>query len=162
MALASHPNIVAAKLTCANVGKSIRVTAKYGPEHMAVFGGSADYLVPGLTLGSSGCVVGMGNVFPKTVSRLYDYYKAGKIEEATALQEKVSLAEWACKKSLTCTKYAAWHHIGRQLGLDNEKMFIMRKPYLPLNDGMKKWTLDTLSILEDIEKSMPGREAIVS
>lgn len=138
------------------------MTAKYGPEHMAVFGGSADYLIPGLTLGSSGCVVGMGNIFPKSVSRLYDLYKAGKVEEATALQEKVALAEWACKKSLNCTKYAAWYHIGRHIGLENERMFIMRKPYAPLGDGMKKWALETLSILEETEKTMPGREAIVS
>jgi 4-hydroxy-2-oxoglutarate aldolase len=161
-ALASHPNIVAAKLTCANVGKGIRVTAKYGPEHMSIFGGSADYLIPGLSMGSSGCVVGMGNVFPKSVSRLYDYYKAGKIEEATALQEKVAAAEWACKKGIACTKYAAYYHIGRQIGLDNESFFHMRKPYLPLNDGLKKWTLEVLSILEETEKTMPGREAIVS
>lgn len=129
---------------------------------MAVFGGSADYLVPGLTLGSSGCVVGMGNIFPKSTARLFDFYKAGKIEEATALQEKVALAEWACKKSLNCTKYAAWYHIGRHIGLENERMFTMRKPYPPLSDAMKKWALETLSVLEETEKNMPGREAIAS
>lgn len=162
IALSSHPNIVATKLTCANVGKAIRVTAKYGPEHMALFGGSADYLIPGMSLGSSGCVVGMGNVFPKSVSRLYDLYKAGKVEEAVALQELVATAEWACKKGIGCTKYAAWHHIGRQIGLDNERTFHMRRPYAPLSDALKKWTLETLSVLEETEKKMPGREGISS
>lgn len=156
--LADHPNIVAAKLTCGQVGKAIRVTAKYGPQHFAMFGGSADYLIPGLTLGSSGCVVGMGNVFPKSVTHLYELFKAGNIEEAKELQEKVSTAEMACKKSLNITKYAAWHHIGRQLGLQDENMFIMRKPYLPLSDAVKKSGLETLSILEDLEKSLPGRK----
>lgn len=38
--------------------------ARYDPQHMAVYSGSADYLRPDLTGGVSGCVVGMGNVFP--------------------------------------------------------------------------------------------------
>lgn len=128
---------------------------------MAVYGGSVDYLVPSLVSGASGCVVGMGNVFPKSVSRLYDYWKAGRIEEATALQEKIAEAEWACKKSLNNTKYGAWYYIGRQLGLENENMFVMRKPYLPLSDANKKKALETLGILEEIEKKMEGREGIV-
>lgn len=126
---------------------------------MAVFGGSVDYLIPSLALGASGCVVGMGNVFPKTVSRLYDYYIEGRLEEATALQEKVARAEWACKKSLNCTKYGAWYYIGKGLGLE-EGGFTMRKPYLPLNEGMKKYALEVLGELEEIEKSMAGREGI--
>ena len=159
VALASHPNIVAAKLTCGQVGKQIRTTALFGPQHMAVFGGSIDYLVPSLTLGASGCVVGMGNVFPKTVSRLYDFWVAGRTEEAIALQEQVAMAEWACKKSLNCTKYGAWYYIGKQLGL-SEHGFTMRKPYLPLNDNMRKYALETLGKLEETEKSMPGREGM--
>ncbi|RTE69531.1 hypothetical protein BHE90_016092 [Fusarium euwallaceae] len=160
-ALASHPNIVAAKLTCGQVGKAIRVTSRYGPKHMAVYAGSVDYLVPSLVGGASGCVVGMGNVFPKTVSRLYDYWKAGRIEEATALQEKIAAAEWACKKSLNNTKYGAWYYIGQHLGLEDENMFMMRKPYLPLSEAAKKGALEMLGALEQIEKSMEGREGIV-
>ncbi|CAH0027392.1 unnamed protein product [Clonostachys rhizophaga] len=159
-ALASHPNIVAAKLTCGQVGKAIRVTSQYGPQHMAVYAGSADYLVPSLVGGASGCVVGMGNVFPKTVSRLYDYYKAGRLDEAVALQEKISVAEAACKKSLNSTKWGAWYYILRNLGVESDAGFAMRKPYFPPAEEQKKSALAAFSILEETEKSMQGREGI--
>ena len=57
-ALASHPNIVATKLTCGNVGKLTRLTSKFEPAHFGVFGGSSDYLLPTLHAGGNGCVTG--------------------------------------------------------------------------------------------------------
>lgn len=157
-ALASHPNIVATKLTCGNVGKLVRLTSKFEPLHFGVYGGSSDYLLPTLHSGGNGCVTGMGNIFPKSTSKVYDYWAAGELEKARELQDLVANAEWACKKSLACTKYGAWWYLGKQLGLENEKMFKMRKPYLELNDGLKKWTIETLSVLEEMEKSLPGRQ----
>lgn len=127
---------------------------------MAVYGGSVDYLLPSLFSGASGCVVGMGNVFPKSVSRLYDYWKAGRIEEATQLQEKIAEAEWACKKSLNNTKYGAWWFIGRGLGLESEDGFVMRRPYARLSAEAKRKAIETLGVLEEIEKKMEGREGI--
>ncbi|KAI1248987.1 hypothetical protein MGN70_008594 [Eutypa lata] len=157
-ALAAHPNIVATKLTCGNVGKLTRLTAKFEPAHFSVYGGSSDFLLPTLHAGGVGCVTGMGNIFPRSTSRIYDLFVEGRLDEARALQDKVATAEWACKKSLACTKYGAWVHIGKGLGLTNDKMFNMRKPYLELKDDMKKWTLDTLKVLEDVEKELPGRK----
>lgn len=157
-ALASHPNIVATKLTCGNVGKLTRLTSKFEPPHFGVYGGSSDYLLPTLHAGGNGCVTGMGNIFPKSTSRVYDYWAAGELEKARELQDLVANAEWACKKSLACTKYGAWWYLGKQLGLDNEKQFKMRKPYLELKDDLKKWTIETLSVLEETEKALPGRQ----
>ncbi len=156
-ALAAHPNIVATKLTCGNVGKLTRLTAKFDPAHFGVYGGSSDFLLPTLHAGGIGCVTGMGNVFPRSTSRVYDLFVEGRLEEARALQDLVAAAEWACKKALSCTKYAAWVHIGKpHLGIENSRVFNMRKPYLELKDDMKKWTLETMKVLEDVEKTLPG------
>lgn len=140
------------------MGKLTRLTAKFEPAHFSVYGGSSDFLLPTLHAGGVGCVTGMGNIFPRSTSRIYDLFVEGRLDEARALQDKVATAEWACKKSLACTKYGAWVHIGKGLGLTNDKMFNMRKPYLELKDDMKKWTLDTLKVLEDVEKELPGRK----
>ncbi|KAJ0123749.1 dihydrodipicolinate synthase [Diaporthe amygdali] len=157
-ALASHPNIVATKLTCGNVGKLTRLTSKFEPPHFGVYGGSSDYLLPTLHTGGNGCVTGMGNIFPKSTSRIYDYWAAGQLDKARELQDLVANAEWACKKSLACTKYGAWWYLGKQLGIENEQQFKMRKPYLELKPDLKKWTTETLSVLEEMEKSLPGRQ----
>ncbi|KKY29761.1 putative dihydrodipicolinate synthase [Diaporthe ampelina] len=157
-ALASHRNIVATKLTCGNVGKLTRLTSKFEPLHFGVYGGSSDYLLPTLHAGGNGCVTGLGNVFPKSTSRIFDYWAAGELEKARELQDLVANAEWACKKSLACTKYGAWWYLGKDLGIEDEKKFKMRKPYLELKDDLKKWTIEILSVLEEMEKSLPGRQ----
>ncbi|KAK1569626.1 dihydrodipicolinate synthase [Colletotrichum navitas] len=151
-ALASHPNIVAVKLTCGNVGKVVRLTSKFTHEQFGVFGGSSDYLLPTLYAGGSGCVTGMGNIFPSSTSAVYDLWKAGRTEVASKLQGDVANAEWACKKGIAVTKYGAWYFLGRDIGLTDESSWEMRRPYLPLSDAMKKWALETLGVLETAEK----------
>ncbi|KXH67381.1 dihydrodipicolinate synthase [Colletotrichum salicis] len=97
-ALASHPNIVAVKLICGNLGKVTRLTSKFTHEQFGVFGGGSDCLLPTLQAGGSGCVTGMGNIFPGSTSAVYDLWKAGKAGEALKLQYDVANAEWACKE----------------------------------------------------------------
>ncbi|KAK7987796.1 hypothetical protein PG989_008111 [Apiospora arundinis] len=157
-ALASHPNIVATKLTCGNVGKLTRLTSKFEPAHFGVYGGSSDYLLPTLHAGGRGCVTGLGNVFPRATSMIYDLWAAGKVDEARDLQDKVANAEWACKKGIAQTKYGAWWFVGhKSLGLDGnggENLFRMRKPYLPLGEEAKKWTVETMQVLEAAEDAL--------
>ncbi|KAF9766257.1 hypothetical protein IL306_001365 [Fusarium sp. DS 682] len=152
--LASEPNIVAVKLTCGNVGKLARLTALFSHEQFGVYGGSSDYLLPTLHSGGSGCVTGMGNIFPSSTAGVYDLWKAGKIDEANKLQGLVAHAEWACKKGISNTKYGAWHFLGKSIGLDEETSWQMRKPYQPLDDKAKEWTVKTLSVLADTEKQL--------
>ncbi|KAJ9137927.1 Dihydrodipicolinate synthase [Pleurostoma richardsiae] len=161
-ALASHPNIVATKLTCGNVGKLTRLTSKFLPPYFGVYGGSSDYLLPTLHAGGNGCVTGLGNVFPKSTARLYDLWKEGKLDEARDLQDLVANAEWACKKGLSYTKYGVWWFVGRKLGLEDEKQFRMRKPYPELKDELKKWSVETMKVLQEMEDSLPGRNGKAS
>ncbi|KAK8049002.1 hypothetical protein PG994_010732 [Apiospora phragmitis] len=158
-ALASNPKIVATKLTCGNVGKLTRLTSKFAPAHFGVYGGSSDYLLPTLHAGGHGCVTGLGNVFPRATSAVYDLWTAGRLDEARALQDKVANAEWACKKGIAQAKYGAWWFVGRKgLGLENENLFRMRKPYLPLGDDAKKWTVETMRVLEARGGGSAGRQ----
>ncbi|KAF5687823.1 dihydrodipicolinate synthetase [Fusarium denticulatum] len=152
--LASEPNIVAVKLTCGNVGKLARLTSLFSHEQFGVYGGSSDYLLPALHSGGSGCVTGMGNIFPSSTAGVYDLWKVGKIDEANKLQGLVAHAEWACKKGISNTKYGAWHFLGKDIGLSSETSWHMRKPYQPLDDKSKEWTVKTLSVLADAENQL--------
>lgn len=166
-ALAAHPNIVGVKLTCGNVGKAVRLTSKFTPAQFSVYGGSSDFLFPTLEAGGVGCVTGMANVFPKSTARVYDLWMAGEKEEAKRLQEVVANAEWACKKSLALTKYAAGYFAGKKIGLTDPKTFYPRKPYLPANEKMQKWTIETMGVLVEEEEKIPdkvfrGAKAVVN
>ncbi|KAJ4358317.1 uncharacterized protein N0V89_002899 [Didymosphaeria variabile] len=155
--LASHPNIVAVKLTCMNVGKAIRLASKFTPQQFSVYGGSSDFLFPTLEGGGVGCVTGMGNVFPKSTARVYDLWAAGKKDEARKLQDVVANAEWACKKSLALTKFAAGHFAGKQLGLGDAKTFYPRRPYLPATEKMQQWTLEVMGVLKEEENAIADK-----
>ncbi|CAI6342405.1 unnamed protein product [Periconia digitata] len=151
--LAAHPNIVAVKLTCGNVGKAVRLTSRFSPEQFSVYGGSSDFLFPTLEAGGVGCVTGMGNVFPKATAKVYDLWVEGKKEEARALQEVVANAEWACKKSLALTKFAAGHFLGEKLGVRPEA-FWPRRPYLPPAEKQREWTVGVMGVLEEEENAI--------
>lgn len=150
--LGRHSNIVAAKLTCANVGKGIRVTSRYSPSQFSIFGGSSDFLFPTLEAGGSGCVAALGNVFPRATSKLYDLWMAGKKEDARKLQDVVANAEWACKKGVVLTKFGAGHFVGPKIGVSKEA-FWPRKPYLPPSEKMQAWTIEVMSVLVDEDQN---------
>ncbi|KAF2792253.1 dihydrodipicolinate synthase [Melanomma pulvis-pyrius CBS 109.77] len=152
--LASHPNIVAVKLTCGNVGKAIRLTSLFTPSQFSVYGGSSDFLFPTLEGGGVGCVTGMGNVFPRATARVYDLWVEGKKDEARRLQEVVAHAEWACKKSLALTKFGAGWFVGGKLGLGDEKTFWPRRPYLPPGEGLREWTKGVMGVLVEEEEKI--------
>ncbi|KAF2180416.1 dihydrodipicolinate synthase [Zopfia rhizophila CBS 207.26] len=156
-ALASHPNIVGVKLTCGNVGKAVRLTSKFSPEQFSVYGGSSDFLFPTLEAGGVGCVTGLANVFPRSTAHIYDLWIQDKKDAARKLQEVVANAEWACKKSLSLTKFGVGHFVGKRIGLTDPKTFNPRRPYLPPNEKMQKWTIDVMSVLVEEENSIPER-----
>ena len=155
-ALAAHPNIVAVKLTCGNVGKAVRLTSRFTPAQFSVYGGSSDFLVPTLEGGGVGCVTGMGNVFPRATAQVYELWTAGRRDEAKELQDVVANAEWACKKSLALTKFAAGHFLGKQLGVKADA-FWPRRPYLPPAEKAQAWTVEVMGVLEEAENALPLR-----
>jgi dihydrodipicolinate synthase/N-acetylneuraminate lyase len=72
-----HSNVVGVKLTCGSVAKITRLSAAFRPKAdgkgvLATFGGQSDFLIGGLSSGSSGCIAAFANVFPKTIVRIYN------------------------------------------------------------------------------------------
>ncbi|MCJ1331485.1 hypothetical protein MMC10_008176 [Thelotrema lepadinum] len=139
--LAKHPNIVGAKLTCANVGKLARVVAGTSsslltpdadkdaelappllhtpkttptpsisdltpePDHttsspaaFTVLAGSADFLLPSLSVGAAGGLVGLANITPKTCVALQRAYEANDFKRARWLQEILARSDEVVQK----------------------------------------------------------------
>lgn len=63
--------------------------------------GMADYLLPAMLSKASGCIVGTGNLTPKTIVKLYELSKAGLAGDAAKLQEAIKLQELG-KMLITC------------------------------------------------------------
>lgn len=100
--LSKHPNIVGCKLTCGNTGKLGRIASAVDAttpwdanSGFMAMGGSADFIVPTLSVGGSGVICGLGNIAPKACVKLVNLYAAGKMKEAKKLQAVVARGDWA-------------------------------------------------------------------
>lgn len=138
--LADHPNCFGAKLTCAMIGKGQRL-AHYTqqPEYLAkhasflnsvsasgqfqVLPGFSESLLPALLARHTGCITGTGNVFPKTMARLYSQSVKGlagdaaALKEAMALQDRVARSDYIIVKAgIQGTKHALDHFVHKGLG----------------------------------------------
>ena len=92
----ANPNIVGVKLTCASVGKIARLSATFPPERFAIFGGQSDFLIGGLASGSAGCIAAFAQVFPKTITKIFNLWTAGKHDQALALHRLAAHADLLC------------------------------------------------------------------
>ncbi|KAI9933006.1 hypothetical protein ASPWEDRAFT_166657 [Aspergillus wentii DTO 134E9] len=148
-------NVVGVKLTCAQVGKITRLTAAFGPDEFAVFGGQSDFLLGGLSVGSAGCIAAFANVVPKTIMQIYRLYKAGQVEEALALHRKAALAESPCKSGIASTKYAAAVFAASRAGVENaEEKFKPRTPYEGPGDAVKENVRKVIAEVGAIEDTL--------
>jgi L-threo-3-deoxy-hexylosonate aldolase len=118
--LAQHPGIVGTKFTCGNTGKLTRValaTDAKTPHHEGsgymAFGGMCDFTVQTLASGGSGIIAGGANVMPKLCTKVWNLYAEGKIDEAVALQKKLSRGDWVLTKAaIPGTKQAIQAYFG--------------------------------------------------
>lgn len=150
-ALAKHPRIRGVKLTCGNAGKLTRLTALYEPSEFSVFGGSTDWLLPGLASKSCGAVTGLANTHPLSCVELFKQFRAGRLTEAVQLQGDISRAEWAMGKSgMAGTKYAV--ECVRKCGRT-----LPRRPLLESDEATKSWIKKTISPLNIVEMSLQSQ-----
>ncbi|OJD10988.1 hypothetical protein AJ78_08149 [Emergomyces pasteurianus Ep9510] len=148
-------NIVGVKLTCASVGKITRLAASLSPDTFAVFGGQSDFLIGGLSVGSAGCIAAFANVFPKTISRIYDLYKRGEVQEAMRLHRIAALAESPCKSGIASTKYAAAIFSAKRAGIEGaEEKLRPRRPYEPPSEAAKENVRTAMAELAAIENGL--------
>ncbi|EPS38661.1 hypothetical protein H072_7638 [Dactylellina haptotyla CBS 200.50] len=152
----SNPGkIVGVKLTCGSVAKITRLTAELSPDVFSTFGGQSDFLIGGLAVGSAGCVAAFSNIFPKTISKIYELYTSGKIAEALEMHKQAALAEPPIKTGIASTKYAVSQYSAKDAGIENaEAKLIPRKPYIPVNDSIKDTIRTAMGDVAKIERSL--------
>lgn len=83
--LAQHPNIVGIKDSSGNVAKYADIVRAVRPD-FSVLAGSGGYLYPALCVGAKGAVAALANVAPRECVAMYDAFRAGRHDEARALQ----------------------------------------------------------------------------
>lgn len=88
IALSAHPNIAGMKDSSGNVAKLAEIAAG-AREGFAVLAGSAGFLLPALVVGAVGAIAALANVAPAECLRLLDLYRAGRLDEARALQARL-------------------------------------------------------------------------
>ena len=107
------PNICGIKLTCGAVGKLTRITANTATSKFADYprksstapdfvtlGGFADFLLPTvLASRAHGAIMGLGNVYPKALARLFELASKGELEKALVLQDLASATDAAFVKT---------------------------------------------------------------
>ncbi|EFQ97706.1 hypothetical protein MGYG_00745 [Nannizzia gypsea CBS 118893] len=150
-----NPNVVGVKLTCASVGKITRLAAVLAADEFSIFGGQADFLIGGLSVGSAGCISAFANVFPKTISKVYELYKAGRVKEALSLHQKAALAESPCKSGIATTKYAAAIFCAKAAGIENaEERMRPRRPYEAPTEAAKENVKKAMAEVALIEQGL--------
>jgi 4-hydroxy-2-oxoglutarate aldolase len=88
-ALSAHPNIVGLKDSNGDIGQVAAVVARV-PADFTVLVGAAATLYPAMMVGAAGGIVAVANVVPDVCVRLYDLVRAGKHDEARALQQRLT------------------------------------------------------------------------
>ncbi|CBF79849.1 dihydrodipicolinate synthase family protein [Aspergillus nidulans FGSC A4] len=148
-------NVVGVKLTCASVGKITRLAATFPASEFAVYGGQADFLIGGLSVGSAGCIAAFANVFPRTASKVYELYVSGKVTEAMNLHQKAALAESPCKSGIATTKYATAIYSAKLAGIeDAEEKLKPRTPYEEPAEGAKKMVREVMGAIAKLEATL--------
>lgn len=152
--LAKHPNITGTKFTCGSTGKLTRVALatnavtpfSRGSGYMA-FGGIADFTAQTLISGGSGIIAGGANVMPKVCVKVWELYKAGKIQEAFELQKVLSKGDWVLtKSSIAGTKSAIQSYYGYG--------GVPRKPLKPLEEVKVNAVKDGIAEIMKLEFSL--------
>ena len=150
-----HSNVVGVKLTCGSVGKITRLAASLSPDRFSVFGGQSDFLIGGLSSGSAGCIAAFANIFPRTIVKIYELYKAGHYGQALELHQKAALAENPCKAGIATVKYAVSMYSAKAAGIKNaEELLRPRRPYEAPSEAVKQKVKEGTAPLESIELAL--------
>ena len=87
--LSSHPNIIGLKDSGGDISKLGYLVYKTGGNDFQVLAGSASFLYTAYQVGCVGGVCALANVLGAELCRLEALYKAGRFDEALALQQRL-------------------------------------------------------------------------
>ena len=135
-AIAAHPNVQGAKLTCASTGKGFLAT-----------GGFADIVVQCHAVGGSGVIAGTGNIVPKLCAKVWDLCAEGQVDKARELQKVLGKADWALSKGGVGGTKAALQEV---FGYGQ----YVRRPLKAPGDEGKKQIVAELKQALDVEKTL--------
>ncbi len=129
LTLAEHPRIVGVKDSSANVVKIASVLAER-PDFQ-VFAGTGSALLSFLSLGAVGGIMALANFAATSLRNIYDYFYAGKIEEARRIQ--LALA------NLNNAVTAQYGVSGLKYAMDRCGYYggLPRRPLLPLDENQR-------------------------
>ncbi|PNY23273.1 4-hydroxy-2-oxoglutarate aldolase, mitochondrial [Tolypocladium capitatum] len=154
--LAKHPNVVGVKLTCGGIAKVARVASQYKPEEFSALAGQSDWLVPALSVGGTGVITGVANLYPKVCMQIYDLYTSGKVKEAETLQLKLAQMEWGfAHGGINGTKWV----VAKLRGYPMESCDC-RRPYPKYDNRSKQlWITQVVEQLAAVEGTIGNRGA---
>jgi 4-hydroxy-2-oxoglutarate aldolase len=136
--LSEHPNIIGIKDSSGNIGQLSEIV-HLCQKGFAVFVGSAPVFFPALCVGAVGGILAVAQVTPQACVNILNLFKKGKIEEARALQSRLT----PLAKAVT-TKYGIG---GLKMALDMAAYFggdprpPLKRPGKEVEEELKKLIL---------------------
>jgi 4-hydroxy-2-oxoglutarate aldolase len=141
--LATHPNIAGMKESGGDVSQ-VADLVSLTPDDFVVLAGSAATLYPMLCVGAAGAMLALANALPEPCVHLFELTKAGRHEEALALQrELVPVARLLGAQHGVPGLKAALNLLGYDVG-------VPRPPLLPLPESISPALRDALAHFQEI------------
>ncbi|OAA53364.1 dihydrodipicolinate synthetase family protein [Cordyceps fumosorosea ARSEF 2679] len=152
--LGKCPNIAGVKLTCGGIAKVARIAATYEPDQFFALAGQSDWLVPALSVGGTGCITGVANLFPKVCLSIYNLYGSGEVGRARELQLQLAKMETGFGKGgINGTKWVVAGLRGYAEG-----SWHCRRPYPQFTSAeLQRWVLETVQPLVEVEAKLVKR-----
>ncbi|MEM3153688.1 MAG: 4-hydroxy-tetrahydrodipicolinate synthase [Candidatus Bathyarchaeia archaeon] len=126
-----YSHVVGVKDSGGNIA-AITETIRLVGSRIAVLAGTADVVLPTLTLGGKGAVIAVANAFPKLCVSLYKAFKQGELQKAAELQKALNHINEVLVKRFN--QLSAIKEAMQMLGLPAG---YPRKPALPLEPAEK-------------------------
>ena len=141
--LSTHPNIIGIKESGGDIAQVAELVSTTPPD-FKVLAGSAGTFYPALCVGAAGGILALGNALPDACVRLYELTRAGRHEEALALQrELVPIGRLLGPTYGVAGLKAALNLLGYDVG-------VPRPPLVPVPDTVIPALRDALARFEEI------------
>jgi len=141
--IATHPNVVGMKESGGDIGQIADLVTST-PATFGVIAGSAGTFYPALNVGAVGGILALANVLPDACTKLFRLTKAGRHEEAIAVQRRLMpMAKLLGQQYGVPGLKAALKLIGYDVG-------VPRPPLAPLPDAAVAALRDALAQFEEI------------